>query len=200
MKEDLLHLSRPVSRQPLPEGAQNMFTGEIFSVHQWQQNLYDGTTKTFEKLSRSDSVGILAITPDQKIIVTKQEQPSMEPFYSLLGGVIDPGEIPFQTAQRELHEEAGGSSNEWQLWFSAQPITKIDWAIYMFIARNVELSDEQHLDGGEKIELLLLDFEEFLEIIEKEEFRDFEVSLRLYRFLRQHSEEALRKLLFEGEL
>lgn len=192
-------LSRPLSEQPMPPQAEAVFTGKIFTVHQWDQFLYDGTTARFEKLSRNDSVGILAITEDKKIIVTKQEQPSMNPFYSLLGGVIDPGEVPIETAHRELLEEAGATTPDLRLWFSTQPITKIDWAIYMFIAKHVKLSGAQQLDAGEKIELLFFTFEEFLSLIVKEDFRDFEVSLRVLRMLQQGQKDQLAALLFGNE-
>jgi 8-oxo-dGTP pyrophosphatase MutT (NUDIX family) len=182
----------------MPSTATEVFVGEIFKVYQWPQQLYDGSTATFERLYRQDTVGILAITPDNKIVITEQEQPSMQPFLSLLGGVVDEGEKPFQTAQRELLEEAGGKTTEWQLWFSTQPISKIDWAIYMFIARDCRLDVPQALDAGEKIKLRLVTFDEFLTIVFKPEFRDFEVSLRIARLIAEGKVEQFKQLL-QGE-
>lgn len=193
----LKSLPRPKSRQQLPDSAQKVFSGEIFSVFQWPQPMFDGSEATFEKIARTDSVGVLAVTKDKKIVVTHQEQPSMESFISLLGGVIDPGELPIDTAVRELHEEAGGTAARWEHWFSTQAITKIDWAMYMFIAKDVVLDEAQHLDSGEKIRLELLDFEQFLELVNDETFRDFEVSLKVLRMLNQGKKAALKKLLLE---
>lgn len=195
---EITTVPRPESEQPMPDEAEIVFEGKIFSVHQWKQPLYDGTQATFEKLSRNDSVGILAVTEDKKIIVSKQEQPSMRPFYSLLGGVIDPGEVPVQTAHRELLEEAGATTQQLQLWFSTQPITKIDWAIYMFIAKDVKLSGAQQLDAGERIELSFFSFEGFLTLVVREDFRDFEVSLKVLRMLQQGKKAELEALLFSS--
>jgi 8-oxo-dGTP pyrophosphatase MutT (NUDIX family) len=192
---DLLNIARPKSRQTTPESAQKVFTGEIFTVYQWPQTLYDGSTATFEKLYRDDTVGVLAITPDKKIVISEQEQPSMQPFVSLLGGVVDEGEKPFETAKRELLEEAGGTAENWDLWLSTQPMSKIDWAMYMFIARDCKLDSPQALDAGEKITLRLVSFEEFLKIVFQPEFRDFEVSLRIARMITNGEIENFKKLV-----
>lgn len=180
---DLNNLPRPQSRQPIPETAKTVFTGHIFAVHQWPQRMYDGSIATFEKLSRADTVGVLAVTQDKKIVISQQEQPSMQPFISLLGGIVDSGEKPFTTAQRELLEEAGGETKDWKLWFSTQPISKIEWAMYMFIAKNCSFDQPQQLDVGEKISLKYVDFEEFIQIVFEPTFRDFEVTARIARMM-----------------
>lgn len=172
-----------------------VFTGHIFTVHQWPQKLYDGSSATFEKLSRADTVGILAVNKDKKIVISEQEQPSMQPFTSLLGGIMDPGEKPFETAQRELLEESGGKSNNWDVWFATQPISKIDWAMYMFIARDCQFDNPQQLDAGEKISLRYVDFEEFIEIVFKPEFRDFEVTARVAKMIAAGELEKFKQLL-----
>ena len=184
-KLDPKNLPRPKSRQELPKHAQSVFKGEIFTVHQWPQKLFDNSVHTFEKLSRSDSVGILAVTKDRKILISHQEQPGMEPFISLLGGVIDPGETPLDAAVRELHEEAGAEAEVWEHWFSTQPITKIDWAIYMLIAK------------GERIKIEAVTLDEFLAVMQKDEFRDFEVAIKIFRMLQNNQRAELEQLLFE---
>lgn len=193
---DLNNLERPKSKQTMPDSGKVVFKGEIFTVYQWPQTMYDGTTATFEKLSREDTVGVVAVTDDNKIIITEQQQPSIQPFLSLLGGVVDKGETPFETAQRELLEEAGGVAVDWKLWFSTQPVSKIDWAMYMFVAKNCNLSRPQSLDGGEKIVLRPVTFDEFLKIIFAPNFRDFEVTLRVARILAAGEIETLKQLLF----
>lgn len=184
--KDLYSLSRPSSRQTMPPTAKQVFEGEVFTVYQWQQDMYDGTTATFERLSRRDTVGVLAVTEDKKIIITHQEQPSMQSFISLVGGVVDPGEKPFEAAQRELKEEVGATAENWDLWFSSQLITKIDWAMYMFIAKDCRIDMPQQLDGGEKIKVETVTFDEFIEYTLQPEFRDVEVALRVARIVAQN--------------
>lgn len=102
-----MDLHRPLPEQPIPDNAKKVFAGKIFDTYQWPQRLYDGTEVTFEAIRRPDSVNILPITDEGKIILTKQEQPGMKPFIGVLGGRMDEGESPLQTAERELLEEAG---------------------------------------------------------------------------------------------
>lgn len=195
--EDLNRVPRPEPKQVIPTEAKKVFSGKIFSVYQWPQRMYNGKTATFEALERRDTCGILAVTEDRKIVCTKQEQPSVRPFSGLLGGVIDPGEKPFETAQRELREEAGMEAAGWQFWFSTQPLTKMNWSMFMYIAKGCRVVGEQQLDGGEKIKLELLDFPEFLDLVFSEDFREFEIALRIAREVHHDRGERLKQLLFD---
>ncbi|HEU5187641.1 MAG TPA: NUDIX domain-containing protein, partial [Candidatus Saccharimonadales bacterium] len=95
-----MDLQRPLPEQPIPDTAKQVFAGRIFDVYQWPQQLYDGTEVTFEAIRRPDSVNILPITSEGKIVLTKQEQPGMEPFIGALGGRVDKDETPLQAAER----------------------------------------------------------------------------------------------------
>lgn len=47
------------------------------------------TNKTFEKLKRADTVQVVPITKEKKIVLTKQEQPGGFSFTGVLGGRVD---------------------------------------------------------------------------------------------------------------
>jgi len=166
---------RPKSKQPLPANAKKVFDGVIFDVYQWEQEMFDGSTETFEKLKRPDTVVVFPITNDGKIILTKQEQPGKEPFIGAAGGRVDPGEGILDAAKRELLEESGYEAQEFTLWKSLQPVSKIEWAVYVFIARGLNKVADLNLDAGEKIELMPVDFDEFLEIAMQENFYEEEI-------------------------
>lgn len=169
---------KPRSKQPLPPNATKVFEGVIFDVYQWQQVLYDGTTTTFEKISRPDTVVVFPILPNEQILLTKQEQPGKEPFIGATGGRVERGEDVLSAASRELLEETGYKAGEYQLWKAIQPISKIEWSVYIFIARNLSQVTTPNLDSGEKIELFPVNFDSFIEIAlqpnfyEQEVFRD----------------------------
>ncbi|HYF04541.1 MAG TPA: NUDIX hydrolase [Patescibacteria group bacterium] len=159
-----MNIQRPAAKQPLPPHAKLAFKGVMFDVYQWEQEGFDGTTMVFEKIKRPDTVVVLAVTPEKKILTATQEQPGKPPFTGLLGGRVDEGEAPLEAAKRELLEESGYASEDWELLHAYQPITKIDWAIFVFIARNVKKVADQTLDSGEKIELKLTSFDELVEL------------------------------------
>lgn len=59
----------------IPDHAQLVFTGKTFDVYQWEQEMFDGSTKTFEKLRRNHSIDIVAVDQDKKIYILEEEQP-----------------------------------------------------------------------------------------------------------------------------
>lgn len=187
-----MQIVRPQSRQPLPENAKKVFQGILFSVWQWEQQLFDGSKATFEKIKRRDTVGVIGVTEDKKILLTLQEQPGIQSFFGTPGGIIDEGEDVFEAAKRELLEETGCVSDKWELFDATQPTTKVDWAIFMFLAKDCKKIQEQKLDPGEKLEVLEVSWEEFLDYSKRKEFRDTELALKIYR--ESTTPEALEKL------
>lgn len=157
-------ISRPLSKQPIPENAKRVFRGVIFDVYQWEQKMFDGTTAVFEKLRRPDTVVVFPILPDGKILMTEQEQPGKTPFIGAAGGRVDEEEDTLTAAKRELLEETGYIAEEFILWDARQPVSKIDWAVFTFIARGLKKVSDLDLDAGEKIKLLPLTLDELINI------------------------------------
>lgn len=175
-----MNVQRPVSKQPTPSNAKRVFEGKIFDVYQWSQKMFDGSKVLFEKIKRDDTVNVLPVL-DGKIILTKQEQPGTAPFIGAVGGRIDEGESPLEAAKRELLEETGFTTEEFVLWDAIQPVEKIDWAAYTFIAKKCRQVRNPKLESGEKIKLFPVSFEEFLAIVADEKYRDVEIALKILR-------------------
>jgi len=182
----------------IPDSAELVFKGFLFDVYQWQQEMYDGTFATFERLRRADTVSILAITADKKIIITHEEQPGLNKFQGSPGGVVDANEVPLDAAKRELAEETGYVSNHWHQWSIHEPMGKIDWKMYLYIARNCELKLQQHLDSGEKIEIQLMDVDEFIDAIQQDTFRDKVMSWKIMKLLLSSGKKTLTQFLFQS--
>ena len=153
----------------IPENAELVFSGKIFDVYQWPQQLFDGTTETFEMLSRKDTVKIIAIK-DDKVVITYQKQPRKDWFYDLPGGRNDnPEENELAAAKREMLEETGMTFRTWKLVEVRQPFMKLDWLVYTFIATDFIAQEPQKLDAGEQIKVKEISFEELKAITETEE-------------------------------
>lgn len=193
-----MKVERPVSKQPLPPQAKCVFKGAIFDIYQWEQKLFDGTTATFEKAKRADTVVVIPVTTDGRIITLEQEQPGRPPFMGFPSGRMDPGEDPVSAAKRELLEETGyAPGEELVLWHADQPVSKLEWAVYVFVARACKPEAEQNLDGGEKISLKLLTFDEMIAALENEHtFNEEEIALRVLRSKNDPQKMAELKELF----
>lgn len=148
----------------IPDNAIKVFDGIIFDVYHWEQEMFDGSFSTFEALRKNSTVTIVATVGD-KIIINDEEQPARGVFKALPGGQIDGDAAPLEEAKRELAEETGYTTEDWQEWLVSDPLehAKIEWDNYFFIARNCEKTQDQQLDSGEKITTSLVTFEEFLE-------------------------------------
>jgi ADP-ribose pyrophosphatase len=176
----------------IPKNAKIAFKGKIFKIYQWEQKQFDGTYKTFEVVYRNPSVQIFAITKDKKIIVLNEEQPNVGKFISLPGGVVDDNEDPLDSAKRELKEECGAISKEIRLYKKTNFNSKIIWKTYYYIAKNCEFVTKQTLDPGEKIEISLVSFEDFIKISQNENFRNKEISNIMFKII--HTKKELEKL------
>lgn len=181
----------------VPQHAKQVFKGVLFEVWQWEQVLYDGSTKIFERASRPDSVAIIPVYGDT-IIVEIQEQPQMGIFYSLPGGRCDYGEESLHAAQRELLEETGYKSDDWKLVSKESPPSHhVAFSYYLFVARGCEKKSEMTLDAGEKVSLKFLSFDEFLMLSDEPTFRHESMKELLLRARYVAKERhKLKRLLF----
>lgn len=187
-------------KQPadLPKNSVLKYQGSIFNVYEWQQKQFDGSYKTFEKVGRLDSVMIVAMTADNKFIILEQQTPNKDkPFVGLAAGRVEEGEDFLTAAKRELREETGYVSDNWHLLCENGYSDKLDWKLQTFIARDCQ-SGQNSPDSGEKIKLIFLEFEQFLDTIFKDDFRDFEIAHFLLReYWKTKSVEHLKELLMD---
>ncbi len=181
----------------IPKGAKKVFKGVIFDVYQWEQELYDGSKTTFEKLKRPDTACTIAVTSEKKIVLAFDEQPDREGEYATLGGRVDEGEDILNAAKRELKEESGYESKDWELFSSVVPSNKIAWTVYTYIARNCKKVTEPELDAGEKITLKEVDFDEFVDIVTSEDFQDTTLANEVLRMKLEGRLDELKKRLLK---
>ena len=179
----------------LPQQAKKVFQGKIFSVHQWEQKLYDGTTAIFEMLKRPGTIQIIP-TSGEHVYLSYEQQPTKPRTYTLLGGRQEPNEDPLVTAKRELLEEAGLESDNWELIKTYEYQGKIDWQMYLYVARNCKKVAEQNLDSGEQIEIKKVSFEEFVTLASSEDFWNlpFANDILRMRLNKENLEEFKQKL------
>lgn len=186
---------RPKSKQIRPADARKVFSGEIFDVYQWEQQMFDGSTATFEQLARPDTVEVIAVLENGKILIVEEEQPGKPPFLSLPGGRLNVDETPEDAALRELKEETGYIADSVDLWEATQPVGKIDWAVFTFIARGVKKGGEANLDAGEKITQSEVTFDEFLQIAREGKLWDH-IAIEAYKAAQDREYYAVLKKKF----
>lgn len=181
----------------IPPHAKKVFTGKIFDTYQWNEQMYDGTTGTFEAIKRPATIQIIPVSGD-KLYLSHEEQPSKPLCYTFLGGRAEEGEEPLITAKRELLEETGFESEDWELVKSYESDGKIEWDTHLFVARNIKKVTNPHLDGGEKIEVIEVNFDEFMEKVTSTQFWGKIISEDFFRMMHDHERlEKFKQTLFK---
>ncbi|HET8670352.1 MAG TPA: NUDIX hydrolase [Candidatus Saccharimonadales bacterium] len=148
----------------IPEHAKEVFKGVIFDVYQWQQQLFDGTTATFEMLKRPDTVIALCVK-EGRIVFIREQQPGRPEYTRLPGGRVDPGEDWETAIVRECKEEIGLQFENHRLIHAYQPISKIEWFVAIYLMTDCSAETIPALDAGEKIEIVPMTFDEAKEHI-----------------------------------
>ena len=181
----------------IPPHARCVFSGVLFDVFQWEQELFDGSTAAVEAVRRLPSVQILATTPDDRVILLREEQPFVGRFVAVPGGRIDRGHTPEETVLRELREELGMAPEGIEPWQTETFGSNIQWTTHDFIARRCRQVGEPEREPGERIEPYLVTFERLLEESERPDFRNKVLANRLFRM--RHTPgaiESFRERLF----
>ncbi len=182
----------------IPDTATCVFSGVQFRIWQWPQKQFDGSIATYEMAERVPTLWAIAVIGDR--ILMQQEihahKPDM-PFYSLPGGKGEFDEDPLEGAKRELSEEGGYESEDWELIEHETDTGKIKWSTYVFVARNAKKTHEPHPDGGEKIMPILLSFDEFCQHVMRDDFRGFMITELVRELMASPEKKAvfLKKLM-----
>lgn len=157
-----------------------VFQGDIFSVWQWEQKLYDGSTKTFERVQRGDAAFIIGVLPDKRILLIWDEQPDREGVLGLAGGKVEAGEDPKDAAAREFLEETGYEAVSITPWMSFVPYDgKMTFTIHTFIGKNCVQVAEPALEAGERISLRFFTFDEFIALGQEASLRGMQLRIIL---------------------
>jgi 8-oxo-dGTP pyrophosphatase MutT (NUDIX family) len=181
----------------IPIEAKLKFKGIIFDTYQWEQKQFDGTVKTFEMVKRKPTVDIICVV-DGKIMVLTEEQPNSPVFPCLPGGRVEEGEDPITAAKRELGEETGHNAKEWTLLYEWFGQTKIYFHESLILARSCAKITSQNLDSGERISVTFVDFDNFLALVRKPEFRaPINLKYLMYEALIDNNKrQELKRLIF----
>ena len=114
-----------------------------------------GEPKRFSLLEAVDWVNVVALTPDERVVLIRQYRPGVDRVcLEIPGGMVDPGVSPEEAAARALAEETGYTARRWRRLGAAAPNPAIfNNTLHSFLAEDAEPTVATHFDGGEVISL-----------------------------------------------
>ena len=144
-----------------------------------------GEVRDVQALQFPDWVLILALTPQEEVVMVRQYRHGNEQVcLELPGGLVEPGDDSHAlSARRELLEETGYQADEITLLGECFPQPAIlSNKCFFYLAENAAQVQSQDLDAGEDIEIMKIPLKEIPAKIEKKEIDHGMVLLAFFFF------------------
>jgi 8-oxo-dGTP pyrophosphatase MutT (NUDIX family) len=166
-------MSKPKEPSPWDMQENNLHADcRIFEVRKQRlKRRSDGLEGEFFVLDTNDWVNVLALTPDDKIILVRQfrygsKEHSLEP----PGGVVERGEDPVVAGLRELQEETGYVGEEPKLLGVVRPNAAIlSNRCHVILVRNAQKTAALNFDQHEELVTELYPVKELKEMVRRGE-------------------------------
>lgn len=144
-----------------------------------------GQIHEFQVLQSPDWVAVIAVTPDNQVVMVRQfrhgtGELSLEP----PGGLAKEGQAPEQSAREELEEETGYQAGAFEFlgWMHPMPAIFSN-RFYVYLARNATPTGRLNPDETEEVETVLVPLDQIREYIRSGKITCSVMIAALYLFL-----------------
>lgn len=156
----------------------------MFRVREDTVRWPDGQVRPYVYVETAGAVWIVPVTADGQVVLIRQFRYTIDDWSWELpaGGFHDFRGSPLDLARRELAEEVGGESDDWEYrGFFRSGVSLFDEVCHIALARNVRLSRKPHPEPGEMIEAHPVPVPRALEMARNGEMVDGHSALALLR-------------------
>lgn len=147
---------------------------KLFRVRfDWLENPRNAHTVKATVLEARDWVNVVALTPENKLVVVRQHRfGTGRTTTEIPAGIVEPDETSGEAAIRELREETGYTTEDWEYLGYVEPNPAfLDNRCHHWVARNVVKTSPPAYDDGENLSARELRFSELRQEIASGRFR-----------------------------
>jgi 8-oxo-dGTP pyrophosphatase MutT (NUDIX family) len=147
---------------------------KLFQVrYDWLKNPRNGHAVEAVILEAPDWVNVVALTPQDNILVVHQYRFGTGSVTTEIpAGIIEAGESSQAAAARELREETGYTTDDWEYLGYVEPNSAfLDNRCHHWLARDVQQTLKPQLDAGEHVSVAELSLEELRQEIAEKRMR-----------------------------
>ena len=153
--------------------SERIFEGRIINVKVDTVTVQNGHETTRELVEHPGGVGIVAVTPDDRVCMVRQyRRPFDEITFEIPAGKLNWGEDPYECAVRELREETGFAAHSFQYLGAHYPTPGFcNERIHIYLATGLT-AGEMNPDEDEFLEVEYHSFECLTRMILDNEIKD----------------------------
>lgn len=174
---------------------EEIYKGRMFSAEKHDIVLEDGTEDIREVVINNGGSGILAVDPDDNVILVRQYRYGVgRVMLEIPAGKLNPGEDPEICAVRELKEETGmtAKSSRFLLSYhaSAAYMNEKIWVYYT----DDMIAGDPDPDPGEHVEVVRMPFEKVFDMVMNGEISDVKTQMAVMKaaLIRKGSKEDIK--------
>ncbi len=162
------------------------FNGAFINLKKDQVQLSNGEKHYREVVVHPGGVAVVAITDEDKIVMVRQWRYAVDDeLIELPAGKLEENEDPFIAIKRELQEETGFVSNNWEsLGFIYSAPGFCNEKLYLYKATDLTFVGT-NFDEGEVIQTLEFSFEEVEKLIKEGKILDAKTLVGLSKVMSQ---------------
>ena len=150
------------------------YPGHDYKV--FHTSFVDGThprvgTKRFSLIEAVDWVNVIALTPDERVVLIRQYRVGIAKVcLEIPGGMVDPGEDALTAAARELVEETGYTAPRWELLGKVAPNPALqNNTLHSYLAFDAVRTHPQKLEGSEVVSVETTPLHDVTELLRRGE-------------------------------
>ncbi|MCA9349796.1 NUDIX hydrolase [Candidatus Saccharibacteria bacterium] len=155
------------SREP---GSRLVAEQYLFKIYKTPIVDYQGNSRDFTIIQRPDTVSIIPVLDNGKILIANEEQPHWGTAGKvIMSGTREKGESIVDAAKRELMEEAGLIMKDYYHVMTYR-MGALEWFFHQVVARVEVKWVEPQLEPGESLTVQDYSLEEIIQMIREEQF------------------------------